>query len=98
MKPKKASSTTAPANTFTFDLDGAKPSISEYGNTIREANQSDFPVLAGNGVSFFTITMKPGALRVPHWHPNAWELDLLRARHGQILDRHPRQRETSRRC
>jgi oxalate decarboxylase len=21
------------------------------------------------------IDMQPGALRVPHWHPNAWELD-----------------------
>ena len=60
---------------FKFDLAGAKPSISEHGNTIREANQNDFPVLAGNGVSFFMIDMKPGALRVPHWHPNAWELD-----------------------
>ena len=75
MKQKNISSATPPAPTFTFDLDGAKPSISEYGNTIREANQNDFPVLAGNGVAFFTITMKPGALRVPHWHPNAWELD-----------------------
>jgi oxalate decarboxylase len=75
MKPKKASSAAVSANTFKFDLDRAKPSINEYGNTIREANQNDFPALAGNGVSFFTITMKLGALRVPHWHPNAWELD-----------------------
>ena len=75
MKSKKAPSISPLEPAFKFDLDGAKPSISEYGNTIREANQNDFPVLAGNGVSFFTITMKPGALRVPHWHPDAWELD-----------------------
>ncbi len=61
--------------TLKFDLAGVAPSISEHGNTIREANQNDFPVLAGNGVAFFMIDMKPGALRVPHWHPNAWELD-----------------------
>jgi oxalate decarboxylase len=60
---------------FTFDLAASKPTISEHGNTIREANQSDFPILTGNGVAFFAIDMKPGALRVPHWHPNAWELD-----------------------
>ena|ERR1700694_447776 len=75
MKSKKAPVTAPPPNTFKFDLAGARPSISEHGNTIREANQNDFPVLAGNGVAFFMIDMKPGALRIPHWHPNAWELD-----------------------
>jgi oxalate decarboxylase len=60
---------------FKFDLAATEPTISEYGNTIREANQKDFPALAGNAVAFFAIDMKPGALRVPHWHPNAWELD-----------------------
>ncbi|HEV3042206.1 MAG TPA: cupin domain-containing protein [Candidatus Angelobacter sp.] len=74
MKQKKESAPPAQP-TFKFDLAEASPSISEHGNTIREANQNDFPVLAGNGVAFFMIDMKPGALRVPHWHPNAWELD-----------------------
>jgi oxalate decarboxylase len=60
---------------FRFDLAAREPTIREHGNTIREANQKDFPVLAGNAVAFFMIDMKPGALRVPHWHPNAWELD-----------------------
>lgn len=60
---------------FTFDLAGSKPTIHEHGNTIREANQDDFPVLGGNAVAFFMIDMKAGALRIPHWHPNAWELD-----------------------
>ena len=60
---------------FRFDLAASQPKISEHGNTIREATQEDFPVLTGNGVAFFMIDMKPGALRVPHWHPDAWELD-----------------------
>ena len=71
MKQKNAT----PQPVFKFDLARSKPAISEHGNTIREANQEDFPVLAGNAVAFFTIDMRPGALRVPHWHPNAWELD-----------------------
>ena len=75
MKQNKGSSTIPLQPAFRFDLAASKPTISEYGNTIREANQNDFPVLAGNAVAFFTIDMKPGALRVPHWHPNAWELD-----------------------
>jgi oxalate decarboxylase len=75
MTKKKPSSMPPSQPTFKFDLAAAAPSISEHGNTIREANQNDFPILAGNGVAFFMIDMKPGALRVPHWHPNAWELD-----------------------
>ncbi len=75
MKQNKGSSTIPLQPAFRFDLAASKPTISEYGNTIREANQNDFPVLAGNAVAFFTIDMKPGALRVPHWHPNVWELD-----------------------
>jgi oxalate decarboxylase len=75
MKPKRGPSITPLQPVFRFDLAASKPTISEHGNTIREANQDDFPILAGNAVAFFTIDMKPGALRVPHWHPNAWELD-----------------------
>jgi oxalate decarboxylase len=75
MKPASGTSASPARDRFKFDLAQRKPTISEYGNTIREANQEDFPVLKGNGVAFFMIDMKPGALRVPHWHPNAWELD-----------------------
>ncbi|MGA7236139.1 MAG: cupin domain-containing protein [Bryobacteraceae bacterium] len=74
MKPSQGSPAVPLQPAFKFDLAATKPTISEYGNTIREANQNDFPVLAGNAVALFTIDMKPGALRVPHWHPNAWEL------------------------
>ena len=75
MKKNSGSPVATPYNNFKFDLGKRAPTIHEYGNTIREANQNDFPVLAGNAVAMFTIDMKPGALRVPHWHPNAWELD-----------------------
>lgn len=75
----KAGAPATPPSEFKFDLAASKPTIEEHGNTVREANQSDFPVLAGNGVAFFMIHMKPGALRVPHWHPNAWELDYCLA-------------------
>ena len=84
MKPKNSSPQASASTTFKFDLAGASPSISEYGNTIREANQNDFPVLAGNGVAFFMIDMKPGALRVPHWHPNAWEMDYCVEGKGEL--------------
>ncbi len=75
MNPAADPSSASLHDPFKFDLAKAKPSITEYGNTIREANKDDFPILAGNGTAMFTIDMKPGALRIPHWHPNAWELD-----------------------
>src|SRR5205807_6216480 len=64
LKPKKTSAAPPPQNTFEFDLAGTAPSISEHGNTVREANQNDFPALAGNGVACFMLEMKPGALRI----------------------------------
>jgi oxalate decarboxylase len=75
MKRDSRSSILPLEHAFKFDLAGSKPTIHEHGNTIREANENDFPVLQGNAVAFFMIHMQPGALRVPHWHPNAWELD-----------------------
>ena len=75
MKKNQSSPPTPLQPALTFDLAASKPTISEHGNTIRQANQNDFPVLAGNAVAFLMIDMLPGALRVPHWHPNAWELD-----------------------
>jgi oxalate decarboxylase len=75
MNQKSRSSILPLEHAFKFDLASAKPSIHEHGNTVREANADDFPVLKGNAVAFFMIHMRPGALRVPHWHPNAWELD-----------------------
>ena len=75
MNNTQGSSATSLQPVFKFDLAASNPTISEHGNTIHEANRSDFPILTGNAVAFFMIDMKPGALRVPHWHPNAWELD-----------------------
>ena len=62
-------------SSFRFELSATPPSVTEHGNHIREANGNSFPILAANAVAQFKIDMKPGALRVPHWHPNAWELD-----------------------
>ena len=44
---------------FKFDLAAAKPTIGAYGNTIREANQNDFTILAGNAVAFSRLTCNP---------------------------------------
>jgi oxalate decarboxylase len=60
---------------FVFDLKGCPPQVSVKGGTIQEANQSTFPGLAGNGLAVYLLTLQPGAVRIPHWHPDAAELD-----------------------
>jgi oxalate decarboxylase len=60
---------------FKLNLAGSPPQVVAKGGTIREANQSTFPALAGNGLSIYLLTLEPGGLRIPHWHPDAAELD-----------------------
>jgi oxalate decarboxylase len=60
---------------FKYNLAGSTPQVSVTGGTIQEAQQTTFPTLQGGGLAIFLVTLKPGAVRIPHWHPNANELD-----------------------
>jgi oxalate decarboxylase len=60
---------------FKFDLKKCPPQVVAKGGTIQEANQGTFPNLAGNGLAIYLLTLEPGAIRIPHWHPDAAELD-----------------------
>jgi oxalate decarboxylase len=60
---------------FKFDLNATPPQVKAKGGIIQEANQSTFPALEGNGLSIYLLTLHPGAVRIPHWHPDAAELD-----------------------
>lgn len=52
-------------NSYMFDLMGFKPE--EFsGGTVRTIKREQFPVL--KGISFAYVTIKPGAIRTPHWH------------------------------
>jgi len=62
---------------FVFDLGKCPPQVVAKGGTIQEANQSTFPGLGGNGLSIYLLTLEPGAVRIPHWHPDASELDYV---------------------
>lgn len=62
---------------FKFDLAACPPQVKVKGGTIQEANQSTFPALAGNGLAVYLLTLEPGAVRIPHWHPDAAELDYV---------------------
>lgn len=60
---------------FHYALGAAKPDhVTEYG-TVSKLTVKNLPTLAGSDAAMFLLRLKPGGLREPHWHPNAWELD-----------------------
>jgi oxalate decarboxylase len=63
--------------TWSFNLRASAPQIAVEGGTIREANESTFPALSGNGLAIYLLELQPGAIRIPHWHPDAAELDYV---------------------
>ena len=70
-----------PAETITskshlFHL-GASP-VSKYdGGWFQQADEDDFPILKGQQASIVLLTLVPGGIREPHWHPSAWELNIV---------------------
>jgi oxalate decarboxylase len=47
------------------------------GGSLRQAHEDNFPILKGQEASIQLITLEPGGIREPHWHPSAWELNLV---------------------
>src|SRR3954447_24418238 len=60
---------------YSFPLATSKPTAVTPGGSVTEVTEDNFPVFKGNNASVFYLVMKPGAVREPHWHPNAWEMD-----------------------
>lgn len=67
-----------------FDFASIPPKVVRAGGTVTEATGENFPVLVGNDAAAFLLVMEPGAVREPHWHPNAWELDVPLAGRGRL--------------
>ena len=77
--PKTGSSMTRIPNSHKFNIQGIPAQIQTAGGTVAKANASSFQILSGSNMAFFSLILKPDAVREPHWHPNASEL-------GYILD------------
>ena len=56
---------------YTFKMSEMKPSVSNRGGSVKIVDSSNFPV--SKGVAAAQVTLKPGALRELHWHPNGSE-------------------------
>ena len=70
-----------PAETITsqshlFHL-GASPVSKHDGGSFQQASEDNFPILKGQEASVLLLTLQPGGIREPHWHPSAWELNIV---------------------
>ena len=60
---------------FKFKLEQSHPAADVAGGVIRFAKKNDFPAL--DGLAMASIHLHPGGVRIPHWHPNANEMDYV---------------------
>ena len=56
----------------TFNLESIRPQAVLDGGTRTMANKDNFSIL--NGMALYSLRLKSGGVREPHWHPNADEL------------------------
>jgi oxalate decarboxylase len=55
------------------------PQVIKPGGSLTSVNPDVMPALAGTKASVVYGRVQPGALREPHWHPNAWEINYCLA-------------------
>ena len=67
---------------FKFPLESSKPFVDVKGGVVRFAKKLDFPKL--DGLAIASIQLQPGAIRIPHWHPNANEMDYVISGNARI--------------
>jgi len=67
-----------------FDFARIKPQVVRPGGTVKECTGKNFPVLVDNDAASFLLVLEPGAVREPHWHPNAWEVDVPLSGRGRL--------------
>jgi oxalate decarboxylase len=67
---------TITSHTHLFHL-GASPVVALEGGSFQQADEENFPILKGQAASFVMLTLQPGGIREPHWHPSAWEINIV---------------------
>jgi oxalate decarboxylase len=69
-----AETTTSQSHLFHL---GAQPLSTFDGGSFRQADEETFPILKGQAASVVSLTLQPGGIREPHWHPSAWEINIV---------------------
>lgn len=72
------------SQTNRFDFAAIPPQVVRPGGTVTECTGKNFPVLVANNAASFFLVLKPGAVREPHWHPDAWEVDVPLSGRGRL--------------
>lgn len=67
---------------YTFKMSGMAPTRKTQGGEVRVVDSRNFPV--SKNVAAALVTLKPGALRELHWHPNADEWQFWLAGKGRM--------------
>jgi oxalate decarboxylase len=58
-------------NKYTFKMSEMQPTVTATGGSVKIVDSSTFPV--STGIAAAQVTLKPGAIRELHWHPNVSE-------------------------
>jgi oxalate decarboxylase len=74
----------ATSQQLSFALAAATPQLDTPGGTITHVTPDQLPAMMGAKASMVMVRLQPGALREPHWHPNAWEINLCVAGRGEF--------------
>jgi oxalate decarboxylase len=56
---------------------GNLPAKTFDGGSLKQAHEGNFPILKGEQASIVFVTLEPGGIREPHWHPSAWEVNVI---------------------
>jgi oxalate decarboxylase len=67
---------------YTFKMEAMEPTRRTDGGEVRIVDSRNFPV--SNNIAAALVTLKPGALRELHWHPNASEWQFWLAGKGRM--------------
>ncbi|EFV12873.2 hypothetical protein HMPREF9336_02360 [Segniliparus rugosus ATCC BAA-974] len=59
-----------------FHLSALEPTRFD-GGELRQASEANFPILTGQKASVVMVTLEKGGIREPHWHPSAWEINVV---------------------
>jgi oxalate decarboxylase len=80
----------APAHPFVFPLSGMAPTRQTLGGSVRVVDSRNFNV--SKTVAAALVTIKPGAMRELHWHPNAdeWQYYLSGQARMTVFDTGPK--------
>ncbi len=61
----------------TCSISAIRVSTEYDGGFFQQADEENFPILKGQEASIVKLTLQPGGIREPHWHPSAWEINLV---------------------